>query len=675
MEDVAMKRQRSKKLADDEKTLVDGLPDVLHDEFVTKLCEAFPDLEKHTALLKQCHNLWRVVDQNKALGSREALTDGKIKDVPFVTTQKWTAVKDRFSFNEEKTCVRTLCRPKLSPIIDAVENNDKVFLWGNTGSGKSHLMSALAFHAFCKHLVDRAQPRVLFLPDLGTFAKRLGEQLLSALILAFFDSPTDLLRLAEIGEDFSKLESWTRTDNKSLLLVTDNHNAIDGGESAPEIDLNFKARLFVSGFNLCMQHKSVNCASANQRSVELAVGKQDGTTKVSLFGGAELEELKSLSEKYPAIQQAQAAFDAAKVAYEQDEKKQADFEEAETRVVKWDRLMSATGGVPRATNLLLKSYSYFSEAAAAPDFDEFLAEWEAHEADLIKSHLKKFFRMLKENEKLDSWANLLAGATSGLLGPAADHHLVDCAFFYPGLADDGTFDWSRLSPTSDLVRRVAIDMWMDHQDEQKQNWRDTLTVLLPTRRIANASMKGFIDEKIALTILSKMPFQIKASRPSGLGHTTRVSKALALKVDVGKVETFIGQWSAATPHSILPNLKAELETLSKESKFLMQNPKLWNYKAADSVVAGLVVTPKKQVIVEIQVTHEKPSGTKKACKTAEFFGSTQWKLFAYAPFNAWQQVILWISDDGTLPTLADDSIFQAHLSFKTVFELGNFAYD
>ena len=212
-------------------------------------------------------------------------------------------VKDRFQFAADKAYVKSLGRPKLQSIIDAHSNNKKVFVWGNKGGGKSHLMNMFAFLKFCEHVVDIAAPRLLWLPHLGAFAVNLAGELFKSLVLAFFDSPSDLAELFRIGQmDWSNLNDFV--SKRNCILVADNHNALD--DDAPgsaSSDSRSTARNFVSGFYLpIVEHKVMFCASANQKSVQLAMGKQDAMFKVSVFGGLTVDELKILMyDKYSVL--------------------------------------------------------------------------------------------------------------------------------------------------------------------------------------------------------------------------------------------------------------------------------------------------------------------------------------------------------------------------------------
>jgi hypothetical protein len=183
-------------------------------------------------------------------------------------------------------CVVTLCRDKLKSIREATDAKKSVFVCGNAGGGKSHLMNTLASSSSSSASTSWIRPsfRVLWLPHLGKFAETLGETLRDALTLAFFDSPKDLkdIFFTELDADskpsFGRLECWA--SSRPLLLFANNHNAIDEQSRTGTPDARTTARTFVSTFS-CWQKRVVFCASANQRSVKLAANTQDGIWKVA----------------------------------------------------------------------------------------------------------------------------------------------------------------------------------------------------------------------------------------------------------------------------------------------------------------------------------------------------------------------------------------------------------
>ena len=322
-------------------------------------------------------------------------------------------------------------------------------------------------------------------------------------------------------------------------------------------------------------------------------------------------------------------------------------------------------------NTLLKSYIH-KLTQPNVDFSVHLFEWKHNKAKEIRAHIEDFFSKLEnsritESEMKDAWSFLRAGAVSEPT-KIAPHKKVDCVYFYPD-ERDGVFDWSHLQATSNVVRVVALDVWVRHKDdESKQDWQRTLINLLAGRRV-NPSVAGFIDEKIAISIISHLGFNVIAERPVQ-------PTSLPLDVKVGTVIPFEGQWrdsdSSIRPSPVLLDLQQQVIRLSEDKKCIQFNPELWNYASADSIV--VMYNQSQKAIIEIQVTYEEPSNKQKALKTSLFFDSNHWQKFAFVPDAQWSKVILWISSSDKLPILDNSHIYQAHLSFNDIFERGNIPY-
>ena len=73
-----------------------------------------------------------------------------------------------------------------------------------------------------------------------------------------------------------------------------------------------------------------------------------------------------------------------------------------------------------------------------------------------------------------AWGYLLSGALAQENKSLAPHYLVDCAYFYPDEIRS-ELNWKKLhtTGTSDVVRVVALELWLDHEPDTKSadNWR------------------------------------------------------------------------------------------------------------------------------------------------------------------------------------------------------------
>jgi hypothetical protein len=661
-----------------------SLPDVTHDDYVTTLCQTFPDtfptLDNHKVndALKKCDQIWKLVEANKALGTLDSLTDGKFNDVPFVSMMRPGTV-NRFTFNAGT--VKTLCRKKYLPsLLIKLAEHDKVFVWGNKGTGKSHLMNTIAFLKFSEHVQDKTKPRVLWFPHLGVVASEPGYEVFNALLLAFFDDAVALSTIAKIGEDFENLKAFARQQN--LLLFADNHNCIDETQKQAKQYGSEENRKKVDTFVKSFNGRTGFCASANQHSVDIAKDKQNGFKKFAVFGGFDQDEIKVFGTcLFTQIGDLDEKFENAKNDCEQnptDQQKQEAFEEVANHAVRWQSVVSAdnstvlqeglhdaTGGVALDVNNFLTEYVKEENFC---NFDEFLAKWKVEMAEEIKGNLKKFFRHLSKNSAVDAWQFLYFGALTEKLSEKADHTLVDCSYFYP-VDNDGDFNFNLLTPTSAVVSRVALELWLDRQNEKNDSdWRKTLVKLKVGR--LNPSLKGFIDEKIVLVILSKkFSFQLHTTGKKRNGNAKNM---VIPELQVADTMNFGGQWSNTIDPPLLSNLEPLVQALG-QGTCLQIDPDLWNYASADSIlVVNNKDDPVTKIIVEIQVTYEEPTNKKKADKTMKFFTTDHWKKFAPKPHKQWEKLVLWISESSRLPV--NDDIYQAHLSFKEVFALGGIPY-
>jgi hypothetical protein len=639
---------------------------VTDDGYITTLLLACPELGEDKDLLEVCHKRWQAADEKKF--DLDLLTDGKTKEVPYVSAQDPSQVGDRFQYEDTESCVTAMCRSKLTDITTAFDTSKfkKFFVWGNKGTGKSHLVNAFACLKFTEHVNDATKPRVLFIPNLGAFAEKAATYLFEALAMAFLDSLDDLAQLKNLSKEdkpFEKLMEFTK--NKDMILVADNHNALKPPSKSPPKDADVVAN-FVSTFhNYGQHHRTLFCASANQHSVKLATDTQDSTHKVFVFGGCARGELIALmTNKYSFIAKLRGDFETLT---ETDD----GFEAAQRKVVNWDTVMTQTGGVAMDANKMLEGYAKMvnnsEEGNVEVDFEEHAANWAAKKAAVIKSHIKTHVINPTQNNALEEgnvFAFLKAGAFSDELTETALSDNVDCSFFYPHLENDGQLDWRTLHPVSDIVRRVAIELWLEHQNQTSpQDWKTTLLALFTGRNI-NPSTTGFIDELISLTILEKCMWTITYS---GQSHEVKI----ASKHDFGGQHT-------ATTSTKLPHLATWLSTVD-EGKALQLNPLLWNYARADSVVL-LKLKDGKLVLIEIQVTYTDPSKTKKkATNTAKFFTTDQWKSFVpdpNVPVNKLEKVLLWICPEScSVPSDSPPAFAQAKMmSFGDVFQLGGLVY-
>jgi hypothetical protein len=296
-------------------------------------------------------------------------------------------------------------------------------------------------------------------------------------------------------------------------------------------------------------------------------------------------------------------------------------------------------------------------------FHDHLSEWKAKQITLIRVHIQEFAKSLKEKDEKDFWKCLRAGATSSDTGGAVSTY-VDCAYFYPS-----DFQWNKLNVTSNIVRIVALELWLEHQKDNDVNELDSLKQLLAARSV-NVSVRGFIDEKIVLAVISQKTVAFTAKRQPVGGDE------LKLEVNVGKSQSFAGTWknqkndAGSTGKKVIDNLQQSLNELSADKPFMQFTPLVYNYPSVDTVlVAG---SSEQKCVIAVQITYEKPSLKTKFGKTVEFFRSDHWKKFVFEPLDQWTKMILWVSPHSDMHDTSE--VCQGVMTLKQLFELGNIEY-
>jgi hypothetical protein len=320
---------------------------------------------------------------------------------------------------------------------------------------------------------------------------------------------------------------------------------------------------------------------------------------------------------------------------------------------------------------LLVAFAAHNEDEA--DFATCLDEWKAEKGQQVKVHIKSFFANLTKSnaapqEIADAWQFLFNGACS-LEGAVAPPALVDCSYFFPRIRPGSTsfiFDWRKLCPTSDVVSAVALELWLEHRTAEVEDWRQPLIELSSARNV-NPSVAGFVDEKIALSILPQIELNLTY-------HDEKSTDCkLCLNVAQKKSISFLGRWDPRDLKRVIPDLEARVVAAASSKKCLQFDPALWNYAHADSI---LVSGSSPSTIVAVQATYQKPTSQKKAFNTAQFFMTSQWKKFTFGGPANWQKVILWITgeDSPALRTDLPSDIFQAQISFEALFHLARIPY-
>ncbi|KAF8343536.1 hypothetical protein F5887DRAFT_918364 [Amanita rubescens] len=153
---------------------------------------------------------------------------------------------------------------------------ESIYLYGTSGSGKSHLLVALVYH-----LIREGQ-RVFYIPDCSSLLLDPAKTMWDAYRFAYNCSPD--LRTTESVET---LIDSMRTD-PDVYIIVDQVNALESTNT----DNRREAKNRVLGWlgNLRSSHRYIFSASANEASNRDAEKRQNGISVFSIFGGMSQDE-------------------------------------------------------------------------------------------------------------------------------------------------------------------------------------------------------------------------------------------------------------------------------------------------------------------------------------------------------------------------------------------------
>jgi ABC-type phosphate/phosphonate transport system ATPase subunit len=129
-------------------------------------------------------------------------------------------------------CFRYMGRSKFEEIIRSmkagpfVNTHERIYLYGSSGFGKSHMLAALAFKLICD------EKQVVYIPDCGNLVWDLENALREALSFAFYNSPlAQDIQSARTVEDLCNF--WHGQQGQYLLV--DQLNALENHHEGNKI--------------------------------------------------------------------------------------------------------------------------------------------------------------------------------------------------------------------------------------------------------------------------------------------------------------------------------------------------------------------------------------------------------------------------------------------------------
>ena len=158
--------------------------------------------------------------------------------------------------------------------VNFLEGSETLYLYGTSGSGKSHLLAALAYN------LVREGKRVFYIPDCSTLLLEPAKTMWMALNFAFYDSDV----LAPIGNryDVDKMIDFI-SELRDIYIVVDQVNALENAGNDSRKAKKVQVLNWLDA--LRFKHRYIFSASANETSNREADRKQSGISVFRIFGG------------------------------------------------------------------------------------------------------------------------------------------------------------------------------------------------------------------------------------------------------------------------------------------------------------------------------------------------------------------------------------------------------
>jgi hypothetical protein len=197
---------------------------------------------------------------------------------------------DRFPMRDQPVkAFEYMGRERFKTLWDAVQSlrissgSSQLFLHGNMGCGKSHMLAALA----C--LLFRLGKRPVYIPDCRQMLVDPLSYMQSALLCSFADAFSSLHRekIRSFQNISDALEFCRNLDDETrLYFIIDRINALEDEPPNADLVLNLqKQDLSTFLQKIPLSHYSITSASANYRTARRMAQKQTGETKMSMMGG------------------------------------------------------------------------------------------------------------------------------------------------------------------------------------------------------------------------------------------------------------------------------------------------------------------------------------------------------------------------------------------------------
>jgi len=157
-----------------------------------------------------------------------------------------------------------------------VAGYESIYLYGTSGSGKSHILAALV----CQLI--REGKRIVYVPDCAAMLQDSTSVFREALCCAFYDSKQHLKSIESARNHEELFTFWSR--HRDVFLIVDQLNALEIGGCTANMD-DVKNHVMRYLMRMKFRHKYIFSASANEQSNQATLGKQSGITVIKIYGG------------------------------------------------------------------------------------------------------------------------------------------------------------------------------------------------------------------------------------------------------------------------------------------------------------------------------------------------------------------------------------------------------